>query len=70
MMVYCDYIADRIKGALDLEVQAYPETTLVGKVGPVKMDLHPTEGYFQSTMKTIEITDINKKKYKITVEEI
>jgi hypothetical protein len=33
------------------------------------MDLHPEEGYFMSTKKTIEVEDINGKVYLVTVEE-
>jgi len=43
--------------------------TLIMGVGRPKMDLHPTEGYFLSTKKTIEVQDTNGKKYLVTVEE-
>jgi hypothetical protein len=43
--------------------------TLVMSVSNPKMDLHPTEGYFQSTRKTIEVQDTNGKIYLVTVEE-
>jgi hypothetical protein len=33
------------------------------------MDLHPTEGWFQSTKKIIQVTDTNGKSYVVTVEE-
>lgn len=69
MLAYCDYIADRIKKALDLDLRENRIYTKVDTVGSVKMDLHPTEGYFVSTKKTLEVIDINGKKYKVTVEE-
>jgi predicted cupin superfamily sugar epimerase len=43
--------------------------TLIMGVGRPKMDLHPEGGYFVSTKKTIEVQDINGKKYLVTVEE-
>lgn len=70
MLAYCDYIADRIKRALDIDVRENRIYTKVAKVGAIKMDLHPEEGYFVSTKKTIEIIDINGKQYKVTVEEV
>jgi len=33
------------------------------------LDLHPTEGYFQSTKKTMIVHDMNGKAYSVTVEE-
>ena len=33
------------------------------------MDLHPTEGYFQSTKKVLTVHDMNGKAYVVTVEE-
>jgi len=70
MLAYCDYIADRIKKALDLDLRENRIYTKVDEVGPVKMDLHPTEGYFVSTKKTLKVIDINGKQYKVTVEEV
>lgn len=69
MLAYCDYIADRIKRALALDIRENSTYTYVSEVGPVKFDLHPEEGYFVSTKKTLEVIDINGKKYKVTVEE-
>jgi hypothetical protein len=43
--------------------------TLVMAVGKPQTDLHPTEGWFQSTKKTIEVQDTNGKIYLVTVEE-
>ena len=69
-LAYCDYIADRIRHFLNCDLKENRLYTLISEVGKVKMDLHPTEGYFQSTKKVIEVTDINSKRYRITVEEI
>jgi hypothetical protein len=68
MLAYCDYIADRVRTWFKNDVLVGSE--YIKFVGNVKMDLHPTEGYFMSTKKTIEVIDINNKKYRITVEEI
>lgn len=68
MLAYCDYIADAISKSLHKDA-ASPES-LVSMVTSPKMDLHPTEGYFVSTKKTINVEDMNGKKYKITVEEV
>ena len=65
MLVYCDKIADVVRKAL----LKYDPDGIVGLVGQIKMDLHPTEGYFVSTKKTMKVTDRNGKLYLITVEE-
>ena len=66
MLAYCDKIADTVRKSL----LAYDEQGIIGLIGHIEMDLHPTKGYFQSTKKTIEMTDMNSKKYKITIEEV
>ena len=71
MLAYCDKIADVVRNSL---VQSHklgfdPELH-IGLVGPIEMDLHPVEGYFQSTKKTIEVTDMNGKLYRVIVEEV
>jgi len=66
MLAYCDWIADQIKQHFTND----KAENLISKVGKIEWDLHPTEGYFVSTKKTIEVTDINNKGYRITVEEI
>jgi hypothetical protein len=68
MLAYCDYIADRIKKLLDREIG--DNDTLMRSTGPINMDLHPTEGYFLSTKKTISVTDRNGKAYMVTIEEV
>lgn len=66
---YCDYIADKIKKSLNKATDLFDSEKQLN-AGPVQMDLHPTEGYFLSTKKTVEVTDWNGKKYKVTVEEL
>lgn len=66
MLAYCDKIADVIRKAL----LKHDEDHIIGLVGRIQMDLHPSEGYFQSTKKTIEVTDMNGKFYRVTVEEV
>lgn len=65
-LVYCDYVADRIAMTLKQFDHANP---LIFSVGHVKSDLHPDGGYLLTTKKTVEITDRNGRRYKITVEE-
>ena len=66
MLAYCDKIADVVRKAL----MKYDPDNIIGLVGPVQMDLHPTEGWFVSTKKTVDLCDMNGKKYRVTVEEI
>lgn len=66
-LAFCDYIASVISDALIKDI-TYPGTFLKD-TGPIKMDLHPTEGYFVSTKKVINVEDINGKKYTVTIEE-
>lgn len=70
MLVYCDYIADTIRRGLVADQWMNPDRIKLDNIGPVEMDLHPTEGYFVSTKKTLEIIDTSGKKYKVTVEEV
>lgn len=63
VLSYCDYIAHQIKEKLKSDNQ------LIADVGTVQLHLSP-EGYFASTKKQIETSDVNGKKYLITVEEI
>ena len=65
MLAYCDYIASVISKSF---FNDKPDN-MIERVGPVKMDLHPIDGYFLSTKKTITMTDINGKEYLVTVEE-
>jgi len=68
MLAYCDKIAHEIKKALDGVVTEGDE--LLADVSKIHWDLHPEEGYFLSTKKTIEVQDAFQKKYRVTVEEI
>jgi hypothetical protein len=66
MLAYCDKIASVIhKSLLD-----YDSDGIIGPVGQIEWDLHPEEGYFMSTKKTIEVSDTNGKTYRVTVEEV
>lgn len=67
MLAYCDYIADKVKKLLDREIG--DNDTMIKETGPIQMDLHPKEGWFVSTKKTLNVTDRFGKKYIITVEE-
>tara|TARA_Y100000389_G_C17397322_1_gene483326 strand:- start:416 stop:643 length:228 start_codon:yes stop_codon:yes gene_type:complete len=66
-LAYCDYIADRIQKLIAREIG--DNDTLLDSIGTVNYDLHPTEGYFQSTKKHITCYDTNGKAYSITIEE-
>ena len=66
-LAYCDYIADRIQKLVSKEIG--DNDTLLESIGKVNYDLHPTEGYFQSTKKTITCYDTNGKAYVVTIEE-
>ena len=65
MIAYCDKIAYVVRQAL----LKYDPDEIIGLVEPIKWDLD-NYGVFQSTKKTIELCDMNQKKYRITVEEI
>ena len=64
-LTYCDYIVDKIKQCMDTNKD---RSGLIMIVGHVQFDLTP-EGAFLSTKKTLEVVDVNNKRYKITVEE-
>ena len=66
-LAYCDYIAARLYTLLDREIG--DNDTMMASVEHPKMDLHPTEGWFQSTKKAMTVHDINGKAYVVTVEE-
>jgi len=65
MLVYCDWIADQIKQHFTND----KVENRIAQVSNVVMDLHPIDGYFLSTKKTILVEDKNGTQYKITVEE-
>ena len=66
MLAYCDKVMSVIRKSL----LQFDPSGIIGLVGPVKMDLHPEEGYLQSTKKTLEVSDMNRKWYRVTVEEV
>ena len=66
MLVYCDWIADQIKRHFTNDKA---ENKIV-EVSNIVMDLHPIDGYFLSTKKTMLMQDENGTQYKITVEEV
>lgn len=66
MLVYCDWIADQIKRHFTNDKA---ENKIV-EVSNIVMDLHPIDGYFLSTKKTMLMEDSNGTQYKITVEEV
>ena len=66
-LAYCDYIADRISKLIKREIG--DNDTLIADISNPQMDLHPTEGWFQSTKKVMTCYDTNGKAYVITVEE-
>lgn len=66
MLAYCDKVMSVIRKSL---LQFDPDG-IIGLVGPAKMDLHPEQGYLLSTKKTLEVSDMNGKWYRVTVEEV
>lgn len=64
-LAYCDYIAHLIAG----HIKHHDMQGLLWQVGYPKYDLGGG-GALNSTRKTLDITDVNGKKYRVTVEEI
>ena len=64
-LAYCDKIADTIRKAL----ASRDPDGLIGEVGSIKWDLHPVEGWMQSTAKSITVYDVNGKAYIVSVQE-
>lgn len=65
MLAYCDYIAHLIAG----HIRHFDTQGILWQVDRPRMDLG-LEGALNSTTKTIVITDLNGKRYLVTVEEI
>jgi hypothetical protein len=63
MMVYCDHIAALARRAL-----THSYDGLLSNISPVQHD--EEDGRLVSHRKTIEITDVNGRKYRLTVEEV
>ena len=66
IIAYCDYIAHLI--SMEIKNADHSYMRLLEKAGRAFYDLG-SEGEFASTKKTLFITDIYGKKYRITVEE-
>lgn len=64
MLQYCDLIANTIKTAVGDVNNGFL------KAGRIESDLHPIEGYMQSTTKSITIVDANGAMYRVTVEAV
>jgi hypothetical protein len=70
MLVYCDFIADRIRKALVVvSNNAFMEPVALTNVGKIEWDLDE-DGSFVSPKKTMIVTDGNGKSYRIIVEEV
>jgi hypothetical protein len=68
MLEYCDKIAHEIKKSLDEVATAGDE--IIGEVGKIEWDLHPTEGWLQSTSKQIVVKDKFGKSYSVSIQTI
>lgn len=64
-MELCDYIAERIRRCLPLN----DPQALFGAIGPVRWDVTKS-GAIKSNKKTIEISDIEGRKYQVTIDKI
>jgi len=65
---YCDYIAHTVvKPALDVDVKDNGCT--LSAVSKIHMDL-AKEGWMQTTKRSIKVTDVYGREYKITIEDI
>lgn len=65
MLVYCDYIAHLIS----TQIKHHDAQGLLWNIGSPRYDLD-ANGAFCGTTKTIDVTDLNGTKYRITVEEV
>lgn len=65
---YCDYIAHTVLNPA-LEADAKDNCGTLSGVGRINMDL-AKEGWMQTTTRTIEITDVNGREYRVTIEDI
>jgi hypothetical protein len=63
-VAYCDYIANIISSNL----HRVDDMSLIDTVSSPKLDLD-ANGSYQSTKKVIQLSDLNGRLYKITVEE-
>lgn len=65
MLPVCDYLAERIRRCLPHN----DPQALIGAVGNVRWDT-AKDGTLKSTKKTIDVSDIDGKKYRITIAEL
>lgn len=68
MLVYCDFIADRIRSGLESVSRDFTQPVSLVEVGRVRFNLN-TDGSFRSTKKTLSVVDKNGRRYRVTVEE-
>lgn len=64
-LAYCDYIAHVIHSSL----LPNDDEKLLDQISRIQYDLG-FAGEFNSTMKTIDVIDINGKQYRITIQEL
>ena len=62
---YYDYISNSVHKSL----MQFDQENLCDQVGRIKMDLD-LDGIFQSTVKTIDIVDMQGKAYRVTIQEL
>lgn len=63
---YCDYLISLVSILQD-EIDS---ESAIAHTGKIEFDLHPKHGYLLSTKKSVVLTDIHGKQYRVTVEEI
>jgi hypothetical protein len=69
-LIYCDYIADLIRTALQNKTDTdFMANQIIKTVGAVRRDLDDEDGSFVSPKKIIFVTDFNETEYRITIEE-
>lgn len=69
MIVYCDFIADRVRKGLINSMNDALEPVRLTEVTRPAFDLGPN-GEFVSTKKVLTVTDAYGTRYSVTVEEI
>ena len=62
---YCDYIANIVQRSL----LQFDQENLLDNVGRIKLDLD-WDGVFKSTVKTIDVVDMQGKAYRVTIQEL
>jgi len=65
MLAYCDYIAHLIHNY----IKPHDAQGLLFNVDRPRYDLDKS-GALNGTKKTLEVTDVNGKRYRVTVEEV